>query len=78
MWNLKRNDTNELTQQRSTDLENKFMVTRGEGWGKRLLREFGMDMHRLLYLTCIRNKDLLYRHRELCSTLCGILNGRGV
>ena len=54
------------------------MVTRGEGWWKGLLREFGMDMDRLLYLKWIRNTDLLYRHRELCSVLCGSLDGRGV
>ena len=32
----------------------------GEGWGEGILREFGMDMYTLLYLTCITNKDLLY------------------
>ena len=35
MWNLK-NDTNELiykTETDSTDIENKFMVTKGETWG---------------------------------------------
>ena len=39
-----------------TDLENKRMVTRGEG----IVREFGMDMYTLLYLTWVTNKDLLY------------------
>ena len=36
MWNLKRNDTNELTYkaERNSDLENKFMVTTGENSGK--------------------------------------------
>ena len=28
MWNLKRNDTNELTNQRLTDLENELKVVR--------------------------------------------------
>lgn len=36
-----------------------------------------MDMDRLLCLKWIRNKDLLYRHRELCSMLCS-LDGRGI
>jgi len=45
------------------------MVTRGEGWWKGLLREFGMDMDRLLYLKWVRNKDLLHRHRELCCVM---------
>ena len=31
MWNLKRNDTNELTMQRFTDLENKLMVAWRKG-----------------------------------------------
>ena len=31
MWNLKRNDTNELTKQRLTDLENELMAARRKG-----------------------------------------------
>ena len=30
-WNLKRNDTNELTKQRLTDLENELMAARRKG-----------------------------------------------
>ena len=58
MWNLNRNDIDELTQnkKRLTDLENKLMVARGEG----IVREFGMDMYTLLYLKQITSKDLLY------------------
>ena len=36
------------------------MVIRGDGWGEGIVREFGMDMHTLLYLKWIINKDLLY------------------
>ena len=32
------------------------MVTRGEGWGKGIVREFGVDMYTLLYLKRITNK----------------------
>ena len=32
----------------------------GEGWGGGMVREFGTDMHTLLYLKWITNKDLLY------------------
>ena len=32
----------------------------GEGWGKGIIMEFGMDMYTLLYLKWITNKDLLY------------------
>ena len=36
------------------------MVTRGEGWGEGIVKEYGMDMYTLLYLKWITNKDLLY------------------
>ena len=50
MWNLKRNDTSELTKQRETDLENELMVAGGrEEWlGEGIVREFGIDMYTLL------------------------------
>ena len=66
MWNLKRNDTNELNLQnrkRLTDLENKLMVT-GEG----IIGKLGMDMYTLLYFKQIPNKDLLYSTEN--STQC--------
>ena len=31
----------------------------GEGWGKEIVREFGMGMYTLLYLKWITKKDLL-------------------
>ena len=36
MWNLKKNDTNELIYKTETltDKENKLMVTKGERWGE--------------------------------------------
>ena len=40
------------------------------------MREFGMDMHTLLYLKWITDKDLLYT--ELCSMPRGSLDERGV
>ena len=48
MWNLKENDTNELTYKTETLTENKHGYQRrlgGEGIG----REFGTDMFFLLY-----------------------------
>ena len=45
---------------RLTDLENELMVAREKRWGEGIVREFGMDMHTLLYLKWITNKDLLY------------------
>ena len=32
----------------------------GQGWGKGIVREFGMDMYTLLYLKWITSKNLLY------------------
>ena len=54
MWNLKRNDTNELTykiERDSQTQENQHMIVRG--WGKDgegIVRGFQMDMYTLLYL----------------------------
>ena len=51
MWNLKGNNTNELTQEtKRLRVKNKLMAA----------REFGMDMDTLLYLKQITNKVLLY------------------
>ena len=35
-------------------------------------------MYTLLHLKWITNKDLLYKHMELCSMLCASLDGRAV
>ena len=45
---------------RLRDLENKLTVTREEGWGEGIVREFGIDMYTLVYLRWITNEDLLY------------------
>ena len=57
MWNLKRNDTNELqNRNRLTDFGNKLMIAKvGEG----IDREFGKVMYTLLYLKWITKKNLL-------------------
>ena len=49
MHNLK-HDTSELTCKTETDLENKLMVTRREGKGKGIVREFDINMYTLLHL----------------------------
>ena len=61
MWNLKRNDSKNLLQNRNrlADLGNEFMVARAEKKGKGTVRKFGLDMHTLPYLKWITNKDLL-------------------
>ena len=53
MWNLKRNDKNELIYKTETDSQTSrtnLTVTRGKGEGEGIVREFGIDMYTLLYL----------------------------
>ena len=69
MWNLKRNDANELNLQnrkRLTDLENELMVA----WGEGRIRDFGNIIYTLLYLNWITNKDLLIAHGTLLNVMC--------
>ena len=53
MCTLQRNDADELTEQGVTDLENELVNLRlwveGKDGGNGIVREFGMDMHTLLY-----------------------------
>ena len=49
---IKQKETHKLRQQ--------TYGCQGEGWGKEIVRAFGMDMYTLLYLKWITNKDLLY------------------
>ena len=71
MWNLKINDTNELTKQkRFKDLEKELIVAVGEG----IVRNFGKVMNTLLYLKWITNRDLLcstWNCPMLCTSLMG-------
>ena len=57
MWNLKRNDTNELTYETEslTDLENKLMVARRAEWGEGIVREFEMNMY-----TCVLSHSAMF------------------
>ena len=61
VWNLKGNDTNELTKREDSDLENELTVARGcgGGQGEGIARGFGISIYTLL-LKCITTKDLLY------------------
>ena len=51
---------------RLTDLENKLMVTGGEG----MVRDFGKVMSTLLHLKWITNKDLLYSTWNSAQCMC--------
>ena len=72
-WNLKRDNKNELTKQRLTDLENELMVVGGEG----IVRESGMDVYTLLYLKWIINKVLLYSTLNSAQCHMAAWMGRG-
>ena len=61
MWNLKRNDTTELTYKTEIDLQNELMAARqGRIAGGGIVREMEIDMYTLLYLKWITNKVLPY------------------
>jgi len=65
MWNLKRNDTTELTYKTEIDLQNELMAARqGRIAGGGIVREMEIDMYTLLYLKWITNKVLLYSTRN--------------
>ena len=49
---IKQKETHKLRQQ--------TYGCQGEGWGKEIVRAFGMDMYTLLYLKWITNKDPPY------------------
>ena len=60
-WNLKRNDTNELTKRKGTRrLREQTYGCWRECCGEATVREFGMDMYTLLYFKWITHRDLLY------------------
>ena len=76
MWNIKKNDTNELiyktyTQNRNrpTGVEHKLMLTKGEQWGK-----FGINRYELLYRKQPTRTYCIAQ--ELFSVFCNNLQGK--
>ena len=60
-----------------TDLGNKLMVAEGRR-GEGAVRGFGIHVYTPPYLKWVTDKDLLTgQHRELCSKLRGLLDGKG-
>ena len=45
---------------RRNHFNHKFIVPWGKDGGEGIVREFGMDMYKLLYLKCITIKALVY------------------
>ena len=60
MWNLKRNDTNELTYKTESRLREQTYGCGAAGAGEGILREFGMDMYTQLYLKWMINQVLAH------------------
>ena len=75
MWNLKRNNTNELTKQKETLRTSLWLLVGRMGEG--IVREFGMGMYTVLYLKWVTNKVLLCSPGD-SAQLCGSLDGRGL
>ena len=61
MWNLKKKMI-QINLQNRDRLRDEFRVAGGKDGGrnKGIVREFEVDMHTMLYLKLITNKDLLY------------------
>ena len=57
-WNLKRNDTDELTYK--TERDHRLRKGTYGCWGDGIVRDLGKVMYTLLYLKWMTNKDLLY------------------
>ena len=73
LWNRKKNDTNELTEQKETH--------RLREWtygcqGKVQLENLGWSCHSAIYKMDLQQGPPV-PHRELCSMLCGSLDGMG-
>ena len=67
MWNLKRNDTNELRKQKLTHrLREQTYGCQGEG----IIRAFWMDMYTLLYLKWVTNRTYFLAQETLVSVMC--------
>ena len=71
MWNLKRNDTNELTYQTEADsqTQRRNLWLLGERMGERDNQGVWDGKYTLLYLRWRTNKDLLYRQGTLHNAM---------
>ena len=69
MWNLKRNDTNELTYKTKRDSQTSKMNLYG-CQGEGIVRKSGKLVYTLLYSIQIINRDLLYSTRNSTQCVC--------
>ena len=79
VWNLKGNNPkNFFTKQKETcRLEEQTYACQGEGWGR---NSQGVSDGQVYIAVCKldNQRGPTVQHRELCSMLCGSLDGRGV
>ena len=54
---------------RLTDIENRFVVAKGQGEGSEMDREFGVSRCKLLHLEWINNEVLLYSTENYIQSL---------
>ena len=72
MWNLQRNDTNELiykTETNSQTWRKNLGFPKGKNGGEGIVREFRINIGTLLYLKWITNKDLPLAQGTLLSVM---------
>ena len=74
MWNLKRNDTNELTYKTERDSQTQKTNLQLPG---RKVRDLGKVMYTLLYLKWVTKKGLLYSLWNSAQCYVPALMGRG-
>ena len=75
MWNLNRNDTNELTKQKKS---HRFRKQANGCWGEGRVREFGEGWVHAAIFKIDNQQGPTVQHRELYSILCGSLDEMGV
>ena len=78
MWNLKKNDTNELIHKTEIDEQTQktnLWLPKGKVGGG-INKEFGMKTYTIIYIKQINNKDLLYSTGNYTQYLVIIYKGK--
>ena len=60
IWNLKHGTNEPKNRNRLSDIENKFVIAKGEGEGSGMDRKFGVSRCKLLHLEWMSNEVILY------------------
>ena len=73
MWNLKRNDTNDVKQKQIQTQRMNLQLPERKGWGK---GQFGIDMYNTGIFKMDNQQGCIIQHKEVCLVLCNNLNGK--